>query len=49
MEDFVNFKLAQKLKEKGFKEECLCHYVGEDSLLGCLRVMAFLKQKENKI
>ena len=30
MEDFVPFKLAQKLKEKGFKEECLCHYVGED-------------------
>lgn len=30
MEDFVPFKLAQKLKEKGFREECLCHYVGED-------------------
>ena len=30
MSDFVNFKLAQKLKEKGFREECLCHYVGED-------------------
>ena len=30
MEDFVPLKLAQKLKEKGFKEECLCHYIGED-------------------
>lgn len=30
MEDFVSFELAQKLKEKGFKEECLCHYIGED-------------------
>ena len=30
MEDFVNFKLAQKLKDKEFREECLCHYVGED-------------------
>lgn len=28
--DFVNFSIAKKLKEKGFKEECLCHYVGED-------------------
>lgn len=30
MEDFVSFELAKKLKEKGFKEKCLCHYVGED-------------------
>lgn len=30
MSDFVSFKLAQKLKEKGFREECLCHYVGKD-------------------
>lgn len=30
MSDLVNFELAQKLKEKGFKEKCLCHYVGED-------------------
>lgn len=30
MEDFVNFEIAKKLKEKGFKEECLCHYIGED-------------------
>lgn len=28
--DFVDFNLAKKLKEKGFQEECLCHYVGED-------------------
>ena len=30
MEDFVSFKIAKKLKEKGFKEQCLCHYIGED-------------------
>ena len=30
MEDFVTYELAVKLKEKGFKEECLCHYIGED-------------------
>lgn len=29
-EDFVTYELAVKLKEKGFREECLCHYVGED-------------------
>lgn len=28
-EDFISFKLAVKLKEKGFREECLCHYIGE--------------------
>ena len=27
MEDFVTFEIAKKLKEKGFKEECLCHYI----------------------
>jgi hypothetical protein len=26
MEEFVNFELAMKLKEKGFKEECLAYY-----------------------
>ena len=30
MEDFVTFEIAKKLKEKGFKEECLYHYIGED-------------------
>ena len=30
MEDFVTFEIAKKLKEKGFKKECLCHYIGED-------------------
>ena len=30
MEDFVTFEIAKKLKEKGFREECLCHYIGED-------------------
>ena len=29
-EDFLPFELAVKLKEKGFREECLCHYIGED-------------------
>ena len=24
MEDFVTFEIAKKLKEKGFREECLC-------------------------
>jgi hypothetical protein len=28
--DFVTFEIAKKLKEKGFKEECLCHYIGND-------------------
>ena len=30
MEDFVTFEIAKKLKEKGFKEECLCHYIDSD-------------------
>lgn len=30
MEVFVPFEIAKKLKEKGFKEECLCHYIGND-------------------
>lgn len=32
MEDFVNFELSKKLKEKGFREECFAHYpiCGED-------------------
>lgn len=29
-EDFVTSDLAKKLKEKGFKEECLCHYISND-------------------
>ena len=28
--EFVAFEIAKKLKEKGFKEECLCHYIGDD-------------------
>ena len=28
--DFVTLEIAQKLKEKGFKEECLCYYIGDD-------------------
>lgn len=28
--DFVTFGIAKKLKEKGFKEECLCHYIKDD-------------------
>ena len=28
--EFVNFELAKKLKEKGFKEDCLCHYITND-------------------
>lgn len=30
MGNFVTFEIAKKLKEKGFREECLCHYIGED-------------------
>ena len=30
MEDLVTFEIAKKLKEKGFREECLYHYIGED-------------------
>lgn len=30
MKDYISYELAVKLKEKGFKEECLCHYIGED-------------------
>jgi hypothetical protein len=30
MEIFVTFEIAKKLKEKGFNEECLCHYIGND-------------------
>lgn len=30
MEDFVPYELAVKLKEKGFREECLCHYIDND-------------------
>lgn len=26
MEDFVNFEIAKKLKEKGFREKCVWHY-----------------------
>ena len=26
MEDFVTFEIAKKLKEKGFREKCLCRY-----------------------
>ena len=29
-EDFVPCELAVKLKEKGFREECLCHYIGDN-------------------
>lgn len=27
MEDFVTFEIAKKLKEKGFREKCLCYYI----------------------
>ena len=28
--EFVNYELSKKLKEKGFKKECLCHYINND-------------------
>lgn len=28
--EFVSFEIAKKLKEKGFKEECLCYYISDD-------------------
>lgn len=30
MNDYVSFEIAKKLKEKGFQEECLCHYIDKD-------------------
>ena len=32
MSDFVNFKLAQKLKEKGFADKCLTYYDVKDNV-----------------
>ena len=32
MEDLVTFEIAKKLKEKGFREECLLHYTDTGSL-----------------
>ena len=32
MEDFVTYDVAVKLKEKGFKEECLAYYTTEYTL-----------------
>ena len=32
MEDFVNFKISQKLKDKGFREKCLAYYDVEDNV-----------------
>ena len=32
MEDFIPFEIAVKLKEKGFREECLLHYTDTGSL-----------------
>lgn len=32
MEDFVSFEIAKKLKEKGFREECLAYYTSEYTL-----------------
>lgn len=31
-EDFVSFELANKLKEKGFREKCLAYYDAEDNV-----------------
>lgn len=31
-EEFVPFKIAKKLKEKGFDEECLAYYTSENTL-----------------
>lgn len=32
MEHFVTFKIAKKLKEKGFRELCLVYYTNDDTL-----------------
>lgn len=37
--EFVTFEISKKLKEKGFKEECLCHYIGEDLVYNIERPM----------
>ena len=31
-EDFVTYDIAKKLKEKGFKEECLAYYTNDNTL-----------------
>lgn len=31
MEDFVPFEIAKKLKEKGFKEQCLAYYTKDSN------------------
>ena len=33
MEDFVTFEIALKLREKGFKEECIAYYHTDGELL----------------
>lgn len=33
MEDFVNFSIAKKLKEKGFREDCIAYYHTDGELL----------------
>lgn len=30
MKEFVPFEISKKLKEKGFREDCLCHYIDSD-------------------
>ena len=32
-EDFVTFKIAKELKEKGFREECIAYYLTDGELL----------------
>ena len=39
MEDFVNFEIAKKLKEKGFKEECFAYYTSEYTLYNNMVVL----------
>lgn len=33
MEEFITFEIAKKLKEKGFREECLAYYTTDDKYL----------------
>ena len=39
MEDFVSFEIAKKLKEKGFKEECLSYYTSDYTLYNNMVVL----------
>ena len=46
-EDFVSFELAKKLKEKGFREKCLCRYKNYSKTLHINEVEPKIARKIN--